>query len=50
VTNPAALPPPWSSDGHEAKLGLLRRVRDHGGQALAYATFSPKTTPVCGFT
>jgi FtsP/CotA-like multicopper oxidase with cupredoxin domain len=55
-------PPPWSVDGPDTKLGQdCYIVRDANGQALAYvyfedesgrgaAAFSPKTTPVCGFT
>jgi hypothetical protein len=50
-------PPPWSVD--EADACFI--VRDANGLALAYvyfeeepgrraAAFSPKTTPVCGFT
>ena len=50
-------PPPWTVEETDACF----IVRDHNGQALAYvyfedepgrrsAAFSPKTTPVCGFT
>jgi hypothetical protein len=50
-------PPPWSVEETDARF----IVRDTNGQALAYiyfedeagrraAAFSPKTTPVCGFT
>jgi hypothetical protein len=54
---PHRFPPPWSVEETDACF----IVRDANGQALAYvyfeeepgrraAAFSPKTTPVCGFT
>jgi hypothetical protein len=58
---PRRFPPPWTVKESEACF----IVRDANGQALAYVyfeeqagttewrpylAFSPKTTPVCGFT
>ena len=55
-------PPPWSVNDPDVKLDQdCFIVRDANAQALAYvyfeeepgrraAAFSPKTTPVCGFT
>ena len=57
AVTPRRFPPPWSVEETDACF----IIRDHNGQALAHvyfeeepgrgaAAFSPKTTPVCGFT
>ena len=54
---PRSFPPPWTVEETEASF----IVKDQAGRSLAYvyfeeepglraAAFSPKTTPVCGFT
>jgi hypothetical protein len=58
MPSPRRFPPPWSASKLERQCII---VPDANGQALAYiyfedepgrraAAFSPKTTPVCGFT